>query len=55
MENFNPQENKNFDRASGLHMDLAWGKVFRKIRFAYFLISWRDFGGEGNKKKIQNY
>jgi len=29
----------------------VWGKVFRKIRFAYFLIFWRDFGVRALKKK----
>jgi hypothetical protein len=29
----------------------VWGKVFRKIRFACFLIFWWDFGGAGNWKK----
>jgi len=38
-------------RAKFCEMLGVWGKVFRKIRFAYFLIFWRDFGGAGNWKK----
>ena len=33
-------------RAKFCEMLGVWGKVFRKIRFACFLIFWRDFGGQ---------
>ena len=43
--------NANAERERNLRNAGVWGKVFRKIRFAYFLIFWRNFGGAGIKKE----